>query len=302
MFDIFFRLSIPKGELPKTEMEAIISLAGNPNAFREALLKLNEEGRIVRFLERLEDYTQSYIPEVNIETIITGLMDTGDLFTEEESAFGGLDSPMRIRRVFRQLSRRLDTHEKRFMVFKNAVEKANRSLLTIVYEVSVLGQQHGKDGSKHNPPESELTVNAAQLKELERLACNKIEVWALDGRLANHKDLPYLLYRWREWDGPAKVDSYVKDMIKTDDGLVKFVTTFLSKVKSRGGGSYVERIQWRMPMKDISNFVDLEEIKPRIRSIFSSQAFRALDERKQLAIRTFIDTIDGKTKDPFNDS
>ena len=301
MFDIFFRLSIPQGEIPKTEMEAILSLADNPSVFAEALLKLNEEGRIVRFLERLEDYTQSYIPETNIENIITVLMDIGDLFPEGESPFWGFDTPMQVLRVFHQLSRRLDSHEKRFMVFKNAIERAKSSLFTIVHEVSVQGQQHGKHSTKQTPPESELAVNADQLKELERLACNKIEVWALDGRLANHKNLQNLLYRWRECGDSSKVDLYVKDMIKTDDGLIEFIVAFLSKQRIQGVGSYVGRIQWRIHIKNIARFVDLEEITPRIRSISSSQEFKDLDERKKLAIQTFVETIDGKIKDFFNE-
>jgi predicted KAP-like P-loop ATPase len=303
IFDIFFRLSISKDEISKTELEAILSVAGNPDAFNEALLKLNKDGKIVRFLDRLEDYTHSYIPEENIENIITVLMDVGDLFPKEDSEFFGFDTPMRILRICHQLSRRLDSHEKRFIVFKNAIEKANRSLFTVVHEVSVQGQQHGKDGSKKQiPPEDQLTVNADQLKELERLACNKIEAWANDGRLSEHKELAYLLYRWREWGDPTKVYAYVNDIIKTDDGLVNFITSFLYKVKSQGVGSYVGRIHWQIGIKNILEFADLKQIEPRIRDILSSSGFDKLDEKKKLAIKTFIDTLDGKIKDPFNDT
>ena len=90
-------------------------------------------------------------------------------------------------------------------------------------------------------------------------------------------------------------------MIKTDDGLVNFISSFLYKVKSQGIGSYVGKIRWQMHVKSIAEFVDLEQIQPRIRSIYSSQAFKDSDEREQLAIQTFIDTIDGKIKDAFND-
>lgn len=87
IFDIFFRLSLPKGEISQREIETILSLGNNPDSFAEALLKLNEDGRIIRFLERLEDYTRSDIPEENIEPIITVLMDIGDLFPEGDSGF-----------------------------------------------------------------------------------------------------------------------------------------------------------------------------------------------------------------------
>ncbi|MDL1981278.1 MAG: AAA family ATPase [Deltaproteobacteria bacterium] len=79
IFDTYFSLSLPKGEISQKELNAILSLGNDSDLFAEALLKLNEDGRIVRFLERLEDYTKTDIPEENIEPIITALMDTGDL-------------------------------------------------------------------------------------------------------------------------------------------------------------------------------------------------------------------------------
>jgi predicted KAP-like P-loop ATPase len=55
IFDIYFRLSLSKGETSRREIETILSLGNNADAFAEALLKLNEDGKIIRFLERLED-------------------------------------------------------------------------------------------------------------------------------------------------------------------------------------------------------------------------------------------------------
>lgn len=69
---------------------------------------------------------------------------------------------MRILRLIYQLSHRFDSKEERFKIFKNAIEKASNSLHTIVHEVSVQGQQHGKyDSSKQAEPEEKLTLNAA---------------------------------------------------------------------------------------------------------------------------------------------
>lgn len=82
IFDTFFRLSIQEGDISRIEIETILSVANDPDKFSESLLKLNEDGRIIRFLERLEDYTRGTIPLENIESIITVLIDTGDLFPE----------------------------------------------------------------------------------------------------------------------------------------------------------------------------------------------------------------------------
>lgn len=307
IFDTYFRLSIQDGDISRTEFETILSLANNPDKFSEALLKLNEEERIIRFLERLEDYTRDTIPLENVESIIAVLMDTGDLFPEGDTGLLGTGTSMRILRLLYQLSHRFDSHDERFRIFKNAIEKANKSLYTMAHEVSVQGQQHGKYDSKRQPqPEEKLTVNTQQLEELEKFACKKIKIWAADGRLVKHKDLPSILFRWKEWGNSDDVNRFVNQMIQDGDGLVNFITSFLSTVKSQGVGSrvvgsYVGRINWHINLKSIGNFIDVKEIEPRIRNIVSTSQLESLNDRQKLAVTTFLDTIDGKIKDPFQD-
>ena len=293
IFDTFFRLSLPKGEIPKKEIETILTLGNNPDAFAEALLKLNEDGRIIRFLERLEDYTQRDIPEENIETFITVLMDIGDLFPKGDSGFFGTSTPMRLLRLFYQLSNRFDSHKKRFDIFKRAMEKAARSLYTIVHEVSVQGQQHGKYGAKSPDPEEKRTVNSEQLEELEKLACDKIESWAEDGRLAKHGPLLPILSMWKEWGQQDRINDFVNNMIQNEDGLIDFITLFLSKTTSRAiYTDYVDTIHWRINLDSVKEFVDLNEVEPRIRRIFSSSDFEQLEDRKKLAIKTFLEDVE----------
>lgn len=302
IFDRFFSLSIPKREISQREIETILLLASNPSAFTEALLKLNEDGRIVRFLERMEDYTQKDIPEGNIENIITVLMDIGDLFPEADAGFSSINTPMRILSLFYQLSHRFDIKEKRFNIFKNAIEKATKSLYTIVNEVSVQGQQHGKyDQNKEPTPEEKQTVSPVQLEELEKLACNKIEIWAEDGRLSKHIHLPYILFRWKRWGNKEQINKFVNFMIQDDDGLINFITSFLSKTKSRCMSDYVIKINWQIPLESIKEFVDLKLIEPRIRNIFSSSKFKQLDDndKRKQAIKIFLDTFDGKMENRF---
>jgi len=300
IFDTFFRFSIPKEEISQKEIETILSLGNNPDAFAEALLKLNKDGKITRFLERLEDYTRSEIPEENIEPIITVLMDIGDLFPEGDSGFLSIDNPMKILRLFYQLSHRFDAREKRFNLFKNAIKKSRRSLYTIVHEVGVQGQQHGKYTSKQNPKhEEERTVNASQLEELEKLALQKIRTWAEDGRLAKHRNLPHILFRWRDWGKEDEPVQFVNKMIEKDEGLIDLITSFLSKSTSYGMTDYVGKIHWRVGLKSIEEFVQTKDIEPRLRKILTSPEFNQLSNRRKLAIQTFLDTFDGKLRDAF---
>lgn len=299
-FYTFFSLSIPRGELSKREIEQILQLGNNLNDFSAVLIRLKNENKIIRFLERLEDYTKDAIPIENIYPIVTSLMDLGDLFPEGEPGFYEFGTSMKVLRLFYQLSHRLETHKERFLLFKEAIEKANSSLYTIVHEVGVQMQQHGEYSSKEEPTTLEQrTVAPEQLNELKKMARKKIEQWAKDGRLADHKKLVSILYLWQRLSSQKKVKAYISKIISDDKGLTAFITSFLSKSTSHGMSDYVGKIHWRVSIKSIEDFVDKNEIEPRIRNIQKNRDFEKLDETAKRAIHTFLDTVDGKIDDRF---
>ncbi len=302
LFETYFRLALPIGEIPDSEMKAIISLAGDRDTFAQALVKLNREGRILRFIERMEDYTKEFVPEANIQDIISALMDAGDSFPEGETGMSELDTPMRILRISYQLSRRIDTQEKRFVIFKAAISSTKDSIYTIVHEVGAQGQQHGKATSKRDlDPEDKRTVNSKQLEELEKLAVQKIETWAKDGRLSKHPHLVSILYFWKRWIVPDSnsLKEVIETLLETEEGLVRFVAAFLAKSVSYGMGDYLGKINWRISLKHIEDFVPVKELELKVREIVSSDKYEKLTEQQKLALRTFVDTVDGKIKDRF---
>ncbi len=301
VFDTFFRLSIPKGDLSQKEIETILGMAGDRHAFAESLLKLKEDGRVVRFLERMEDYTKEVIPEANIEPIVTVLMDISDQFPEGKQGMFETDTPMRFLRIMYQLTQRFEDQQKRFEIFRNAITEAKESLYTIVHEVGVQGQHHGKWTSKEEQlePEERRPVNGEQLSALESLACEKIRIWAADGRLKDHLKLISILYSWKRWcdDGEKAVSGFVNNMVKTDAGLIALIHAFVGKSFSQGMSDYVGRVNWRISLKSVANFISVDELVPRARAILSGNEFQQISEEYQRALQTFIDTVDGKVKE-----
>ncbi len=298
IFDTYFKLFIPKDEIPLKEIKRILSTGNNMKSFSRELLKLNKNGRIIRFLERMEDYTRDDIPEKNVAPIIAAIMNIGDRFPEGDDSFFATSTQMRILRLFYQLSHRFKKHEERFEIFKYAIEKTTISLHTIVNEIGVQCQQHGKYDFKERPDAPEkMTVNQAQLEKLVALALRKIENWTGTDKLAKHKHLLSILYMWRRWDSPERVNEYINSMIKNDNDLIVFITHFLSKVKSHGLGDYVVRIKWQINLDNVADFVKLEEVEKRIRKIQSSKKYKKLKDKEKLTIKTFLDTYDGKIED-----
>lgn len=298
IFDTFFRLSVPKNEISQKDILRILADGNDYDTFLKHLIALSEQGKIVRFLDRLEDYTEKDIPPSNFNSIINAIINLGDSFPEGDTTFWGFDTPMRILRLTHQILRRVDKRDERFNILKNAFDGAEKSLYTIVHEVGIQNQEHEKNKSKDGSiSDEELTLAADYLDELQKIACSKIKIWAHDGRLAKHKKLAGILYYWENWAGKAEVDNFIEEMVKTDDGLVDFVSAFLAKSISQGMSDYVGKLHWKIPLDSIKHFVDLESIKGRVRKIAQSADFNKLPDDKQKAVKIFLDTIDGKIKE-----
>ena len=207
---------------------------------------------------------------------------------------------MRILRLFYQLSRRFDDQEKRFEMFTRAIKEAKRSLYTLVHEIGVQGRQHGKFTSKDRPePETNRTVNSEQLQQLEQLACEKIQEWALTGRLKSHPRVLSILYSWKRWCplGEQEVKNFVREMVAEDEGLITFLVSCLSKSFVHGMVDHVARMEYRIHLDSVKEFIPLADIEPRAREICERPDFNSLASEQKTALAVFCDTLDGKIKD-----
>lgn len=298
-FSIYFRLAIPAGDIPERELIATLGLASSKESFAEALLQQVESGRSVRFLERIQDFTKERIPTEHIQNVVSALMDVGDAFPEGTE--GGLferDTSMQVMRILYQLSQRFETQDHRFELFRRAIDEATRSIYTIVREVGLQGQQHGKrraKGEEADPPEKR-SVSAEQLTELEHLVASKIELWARDKNLVTHPELAPILYSWGEFagDGEEKAQVFAQEAIRSDDGLVSFISAFESRSFVHSMSDSVGQFRYRVRLKSIEDFVQISSIEARLRAISSSEVFKAMTSEHQRAVQGFLDAVDGK--------
>lgn len=295
-FDIFFQLCVPSGQISKSEIEGIISESKSYEELYKTFDLLNEQGRISEFLERLLDYSGE-LPQDKIQNIITVLMDQGDRYPKDEKVMLGFDNISRISRIGYFFTKDLRDKNKCYEILRNAISATENSIHTIIDAIVFLGWEHGK-GTKEAPkPEEERRIDEKQLKELEKLACQKIENLAKEGNLKKHRDLIRILHAWEAWAGEQTVKEYIQKLIKTEDGLIDFITKFPSEVRSQSMGDYGYRTENRINIKNVEHFVKLDEIVPKLRSIKQSDKFNDLKDTEQKAIDLFLDTIDGKVKD-----
>lgn len=90
-------------------------------------------------------------------------------------------------------------------------------------------------------------------------------------------------------------------MITSDEGLVDFLTGFLSKSYSHGMDDRVAKVEWRLDPKSLEPFMDTSEIIERCKNLLKSSP-DWLKEKKKVAVETFVKWYDlqAEGKNPEN--
>lgn len=294
VFDVYFRLSMQGGQIPESEFETLLSITSDAHAFDQALIRLNQDGRITTFLDLLDSKVIATIPEKNIQSIVTALLDNGDLFPQGVAGVLSLDTPMRIHRIIHGLLRRFKMPEERFVVLQKAIAEANKSLYILVHELREQSREHLEESDTFVPYEfRDLTPD--QLESLRKLTVSRISQWAKNGSLIDHPKLIAILFAWRDWDEEG-CRRYIAEVTQTDKGLLSFLTSILDKPISEAMTEYKQTPDWEKYLEEINAFIPANMLETHAKVLFEDDYFEKLREREQLALMIFLDLIKAPTK------
>lgn len=307
-FQVYFRFSLPEGSPSNAEVQALLALATDQEAFGSRLVEFSRQlrpdgtTRVSAFLERLWDFADKDIPKVVIPRILGALFEVGDqLLVEEDEPRGlfGWGNDIRIGRLVFRLLRRYDTQQERFELLRDAFE-GGKAVSVIVGETASLGQQHGKYGADSRPPEEQL-VGREHLEILEGIALKKIKEAAEKGELLRAPYLARILYRWRDWEAEEAPKTWIRQskLLDSDEGLADLLAGFLSRSFAQAESDRVPRVRWRLDPRIIEPFLDLSAIVPRCRSLLEDNP-EWLTGRRKIALETFLREYDlnSKGRDP----
>lgn len=293
-FDAYFRLSMQGGQILTSEFNTLLSMVSDNVAFDQALTRLNQDERIIKFLDLLDTRSLQTIPSHYIHVVINALMDNGDLFPPGVTGLLSLDTPMRIHRIIHALLRRLKTTDERFAVLEKAIQGSSKSLYILVHELKESGREHMEDEDSFIPLEFR-DVTPQQLQTLQQLVLAKIADWAQTGRLAEHPKLMPILFAWNDWANNDDCRQFVAEMTSTDKGLVIFLTAALELAINEAMTKYEKTSLWDQCLTNIVTFVSVDKIEKRAVAIFEDNYFEKLREREQLAVMIFLDLIKANT-------
>lgn len=295
-FDAYFRLSMQTGHIPHSEFETILQMAADKSAFDQALTRLNQDDRVTKFLDLLDDYKIiKSVPCDHIQAIIHALLDNGDLFPRGNSHTLSLDTPMRIHRIIHALLHKIPSSEQRFILLQQSIANATKSIYIIVHELQEQGREHMEESDTYQPMEfRDLTTE--QLTSLQTLTVSRIEYWAKHNDLADHPRLLPILSAWQVWSGNDACKQFVKETTNTDRGLIAFLIAALDKPIAQAMTAYEISPAWEKYLENINAFIPPRQLVDHARTLFEDEYFEKLREKEQLALMIFLDLMKAPTK------
>lgn len=294
MFAAYFRLSMQAGDISIEEMEAILQLTADEEAFVQALTGLNQDQRIEKFFDLLDSSAIARIPTENIGNIINALLDNGDLFPEGETSLLRFNTPQRIHRIIHGLLQPFTKTDQRFGLLRHALLKATKSLHILIHEVHMLGLEHQGEAERLVRL-SHRTVTEEQLLVLEKLVVERIQFWARIDRLIEHPKLLPILYAWKEWGSEDDCKRYIEKITLEDEGLLAFLRAVFQTPIDQAIQHYEKNSAWEIALASIADFVSPKWLEQHAKAMFEDLAFEKLRERDQLALMIFLDLMKTET-------
>ena len=293
-FDSYFTL-IPGGdeeELSQFEIEEILGKTNSAENFEEIIREYIEKKKIRKVLQRIQDFTddQNRISQDNAKNVVKTLFNISDNLPEEKIGMWNFGIDMDLMRIIYQLLKRETNKNKNFEMLKEAI-LSSKGLFGPVQKVSLESskKEKGKDSDEFVVPED-------KIEELQKLCLEKIESTDIDN-LLKHKNLLYILYRWKEWDKEEKWKYFIKKIIENDQKMILFVAKFISESRSQTIGDYGVKVTKKFNYKSLDNFLDLEQIKTRLEEVKNRDTKLYKDNNETIDL--FLDNFDKRDKNDF---
>lgn len=275
VFDRYFVLGIPEGDLSQADLERVLSLSGDRQGLVRELGTLQDGGLLVTALERLHAHAEK-IPLQHARSFVTALFDRGDELPEETRGLTSISPDQRAGYLIFGYLRRQTDQEIREQVIGTAIEETTGLYMPVM---TVSWAEAPEDRQKD--PRERL-VGDSVIQTLKDLCVQKIRRAADDGRLATHRELQYLLLRWRDWADQDEPSSWAANLIKDRNGLLSLLTAFSRQVGSARMGDHVSKIRWEISLEVLEYFVPVEIVEAEL----AEQSLENIGEHQQ-AIRAF---------------
>lgn len=296
-FDTYFNLSVPDTTIREAEIFTLIRLSSDSQAATSFLHSYIQSGRIGELLERLEDFTDKEIPEENISSLVSALVDIGELLPETDDGFFSLGNDFQLMRIVIQLLVRFPSQRSRFEVIRDVFLSLDSAIYIPVRLASYFKNEYTPEENGaplKNPIENTLSLEDSIA--LESVVVEIVKKWAFSGRLPNHKRFLSIMYFWsRQEDQKPHINQWLSQLVSTPTGAVRFLVSCLQTVRSQSGDNYSIAVSEELSLKHVKDFIDPSVIEKPIREIQAGKIPIPLDRLERLAINQFVTLLDSNS-------
>lgn len=264
-YDSYFTL-IPGGdeqEISQYEIEDILNKTNSRSEFEQVLRENIENKRIRKVLERLENFTEDKIKIKNehIKNIVLALFNIADDLPDDKTGIWDFGVDIEIMRIIRQLLKRTGDRKFNYEILKDTIP-LSKSIFAPIQKISL--ETSRKEGENNY----ESVVPEEKIIKLQQLCLSKLYKSGITAILTQ-KNLPYILYRCREWDEENRWESIINEVNENDELLLLFITKFIMESMSQSVGDYGIRIKKNYNFKNINDFIDVVQVKMRLEKMKS---------------------------------
>jgi predicted KAP-like P-loop ATPase len=291
VFDRYFLLGTPEGDLSEAELQHLVKLAGDRKGFRGALEGLRSRGLLEVALDRLDSYKQE-IPTTKAVSLATALFDIGDDLTHEPWGRYMISPAAYVSRIVSwNLRQEPDLQERRRLL-----ERAIRETGGLHLAVRQVAADETEEGKPRQPDKQVLDDEG--WKAMRNLCVARLEAAAADGSLASQPNIGYLLYRWRDWAGPEAPAAFVRQLSQSPGGATRFLEGLTHRVTSIGVGAHIPAVTHQIRLREVEDFIPAEELNTHLPSELDS---KLLSESQQQALAAFRAAMDGRDTSEENE-
>ena len=269
VFPTYFRLSVPPGAVSRSEMTALLALAGAPVDFGNALVQAMKEKRpdglskARALLERLMDHVEKDIPDAQIPTVIQALLNVGDALNDpaDERGVFDLSNVSRASRPVYRLLKRVGA-DQRAGVLEPAIQSGN-AVAVQLWLLHAFDEEvtEAKDSGKAT------LLAADEIERLKPVWLDRVRTLSGEASFLKNPELSRLLAAWQQWASETEVRTWCDRATASDEGLLSFLTGFLQYAKSMASGDYAVRRQPRLNPVWLESYLDKEGCANRLREL-----------------------------------
>ncbi len=232
---VYFRLTIPDGEVSSTEMGTILSNIGDEEFLVEKIEESLEEPGAVggskanTIIRRLSDRVDE-IQDSQRQSVVNAIFATGDNLVQTTEVNHNREV-QRTMFFVRDIALKLDQSD-RLNLLSEAIQNGNSPYLASRF-IELLLREHGEYDADPSP-EADRLLDMKDIDELKSVVVETVSDAAATGDLI---DVPWLkrpLEQWRDWGDPEEPEEWVDQSVSDDFSLIEFIDAM----------SFVSTVNW----------------------------------------------------------